>query len=1243
MQKQRAAAEKQSNDAERALWIELENLRISLTNALEVFFDLKYPGWRGHPYSDQLIYMFLSPLFYYTPTDLVSLEKWISDQSKTFTSFLDDIYKTITNIRNLNGSVPQPPKSGKDLLDGYDSVGALRKARDDARDAYANYLESWQAFKTGKAPLATTSFTRRANHTFWLSTADNVTIHLLRHDDAARPRELGTFTLAGDGRAVTATSDTKRWNLSRQTPRHSSPSINSYEIKTSKHKGLDLEGLPNLLGRVHQAHFYSEHWWGQPITGDSPRPFFIGKSNEVEVALPLVNQTSGTDASSNHETDTSRALFGSDPMLEQKSFGLDGFVASLGPHISPNWLYCFEPFNHPFVHSLIKRLERDGVDGLLTTSAQNPAGNDGGEYNGHFDTLFNPAAALVAYPYSPYDVDFRPQGSYSPYNWELFFHVPYLVASRLMQDARYDDARRWLHYIFDPTTSSKEEIPARFWKLQPFRENTDTPECFPAYDRAMRPEPASVVNSVMAQIDQWNRYPADPHRIARLRTSAYQKAIVFKYLDNLIAWADSLFTQDTIESINQATQLYVFASHLLGPRPQHVPQKNPPPSFTYGQLRGHLDEMSDMVAEVESMLHPQVTKRPLCLPASAASSLLGINHFPVAWQNGQTPNVTSAPLAFCVPPNTKLLTYFDTIDDRLFKIRHCMNIEGVVQQLPLFQPPIDPALLVRAAAMGLDISSILSDLSAPLPFHRFAVILQKALELCAELKSLGGQLLSALEKQDAEALALLRATHDASVLKAVLQIKTQQVKEAETNQAALQKSRDITQAKYDYYASREYMNAHESSQISSMQAENDLQTATAILHEVSAASAYEVPTFSIGPTGMGVHGTADFGGLAVGGSVDQIGEGMSIAAQALHSGATIAGIQGGFDRRQDDWGFQKDLATREFAQIDQQLAATAIRIAMANLEVTNQQLQIDNAQKIEDTLRTKYTNTELYSWMVTQISTTYYQAYKVAYDLAKRAERCYQYELGVSSSNFIQFGYWDSLRKGLFAGERLALDLKRMDASYLQTNRREYEITRQISLVLQDPQAFVDLRRQGWCEFDLPEEFFDADYPGHYFRRIKSVGLTLPCVAGPYTPINCTLTLLSSHVRTSALPGSKYPEENAPNDSRFSHNYGAIQSVATSHGQNDTGLFEVNFRDERYLPFEGTGAVSRWRIELPPDCNAFDFDTLADVVIKLSYTARDGGKPLADAARHRCARAGMRLIRRMVLPDDATPSLPGSL
>jgi hypothetical protein len=56
---------------------------------------------------------------------------------------------------------------------------------------------------------------------------------------------------------------------------------------------------------------------------------------------------------------------------------------------------------------------------------------------------------------------------------------------------------------------------------------------------------------------------------------------------------------------------------------------------------------------------------------------------------------------FGIPKNDELLAYWDTVGDRLYKIRHCMNIEGVVRQLALFEPPLDPGLLAKAAALSL--------------------------------------------------------------------------------------------------------------------------------------------------------------------------------------------------------------------------------------------------------------------------------------------------------------------------------------------------------------------------------------------------------------------------------------------------------------------------------------------------------------------------------------------------------------
>src|SRR5262247_336801 len=115
---------------------------------------------------------------------------------------------------------------------------------------------------------------------------------------------------------------------------------------------------------------------------------------------------------------------------------------------------------------------------------------------------------------------------------------------------------------------------------------------------------------------------------------------------------------------------------------------------------------------------------------------------------------------------------------------------------------------------------------------------------------------------------------------------------------------------------------------------------------------------------------------------------------------------------------------------------------MTAKELKNHQTQIDNAREVEEVLGDKYTNEELYGWMIGQLSTVYFQSYQLAYDLAKRAERAFRVELGLTDSNFIQFGYWDSLKKGLLAGEKLHYDLKRMEMAYLDQNKREYEITK---------------------------------------------------------------------------------------------------------------------------------------------------------------------------------------------------------
>jgi hypothetical protein len=85
--------------------------------------------------------------------------------------------------------------------------------------------------------------------------------------------------------------------------------------------------------------------------------------------------------------------------------------------------------------------------------------------------------------------------------------------------------------------------------------------------------------------------------------------------------------------------------------------------------------------------------------------------------------------------------------------------------------------------------------------------------------------------------------------------------------------------------------------------------------------------------------------------------------------------------------------------------------------------------------------------------------------------------------------------------------------AYLEEHRREYELAKHVSLAMLNPIALVRLKEEGRCEIELPEALFDLDYPGHYFRRIKSVRITIAAVTGPYTTLSCTLRLLRSSIR----------------------------------------------------------------------------------------------------------------------------------
>jgi len=517
----------------------------------------------------------------------------------------------------------------------------------------------------------------------------------------------------------------------------------------------------------------------------------------------------------------------------------------------------------------------------------------------------------------------------------------------------------------------------------------------------------------------------------------------------------------------------------------------------------------------------------------------------------------------------------------------------------------------------LSIGDVLSDLQAPLPHYRFQTMLQKANEILSDVKSLGGALLSALEKKDAEELSILRANHEVSVNTSLKQIKEKSIKEAEENTLALEIQKGLANNKNLYYDAlvNDGWYDGEKSQITLMGIALVADVVSAALKLASGVTK-PIPQFTIGVAGVSSPVVmAETGGEQASGAIDTAAGVIQILASIADRGASMASIVSSYQRRNREWEFQRGQANIEIEQIEKQIESAKIREEIALKELESHDLQIKNSKEVETYLKSKYTDSELYQWMLSQINGLYYQSYQMAYKLAKQAERTYQHELGINAedSNFIQFGHWDSAKKGLMAGERLQMDLRKLELAYLEGNKRELELTKHISIRQLNPLALLLLKTTGTCVLQIPEWLFDMDCPGHYMRRIRSVALSIPSVTGPKTSVNCSLSLQKSSVRTSPLlSGGEYGRQEE--DNRFNDYYGAIQSVVTSSGQNDSGLFETNLRDERYLPFEYSGAISTWQLELPAEIRQFDYETITDVIIHLRYTARQGGGVLGAGA-----------------------------
>lgn len=742
-------------------------------------------------------------------------------------------------------------------------------------------------------------------------------------------------------------------------------------------------------------------------------------------------------------------------------------------------------------------------------------------------------------------------GANALYFWELFYYAPMLIAQRLLQEQSFDDAGRWLRYVFSPEGYGGDA--GRHWNTRPLLEDT-----------------------------RWNDTPldsTDPDAVAQSDPMHYRVATLMRLLELLTARGDHAYRQLERDTLAEAKMWYVQALALMGDEAVTRPAVWAAPTLkdAAGKVVNRLQAMEDRQASPVRILSAQP------YTASALTRL------------------------FNPQQNARWQAIRQDLMQRLYNLRHNLTLDGQPLTLPLFATPADPAALLSAAAAA-------GKGGTPLPtgrelgLHRFPQALESARNMTGQLMQFGNALSGVIERQDAEAMAVLMQTQGKALMVQSVAMQKKTLEELGAEAKALAASLAGALKRQDYYSRLydENISAGEGFALGARVTAGAMQAASRPLMAAGAAANMAPNIF-----GMAVGGS-QWGSIpfAAGMALESIATGMMTAADGAAQGEM-------YRRRREEWGMMRDNAEKEVEQLTAQQASLAVRTEAAGLQLTYLETQQAHNEAQLALMQRKFSNQALYNWLRGRLSALYFQFYDLTVSRCLRAEKSFMWETGETRS-FIKPGAWQGTYAGLLCGEALMLNLAAMESAYQKWEARALEVERTLSLgeryAKLSAKAFslkdsiqsqlasgkgeagsgddtVSLK-DGILSVSVGLKGLDlaSDYPAGMklgkVRRIKQISVTLPALLGPYQDVQAVL----GYTGTSPLARG-------------------CSAIAVSRGMNDSGQFQLDFNDGKYLPFEGidisdTGTLT---LRFPNATGAQKalLASLSDIILHVRYTIRD--------------------------------------
>lgn len=563
---------------------------------------------------------------------------------------------------------------------------------------------------------------------------------------------------------------------------------------------------------------------------------------------------------------------------------------------------------------------------------------------------------------------------------------------------------------------------------------------------------------------------------------------------------------------------------------------------------------------------------------------------------------------FCVPQNPILSPLYERASINLFKLNHCMNIAGMKRDLQPYAAATDsssgmPTLGQQGQWNLPGVYNRIGNKLLP-TLYRYAFLINRAKELTQLAMQIEASLLAALEKRDEESLRLLQARQ--SVEMAQMSVRLQDLRVTEAFQgivlAGLQQDRSTLQANYYQgllsggmlYSESLALDLLEKSKTSQYAAAGNYFAAAAI-HATLAPLAFLQVFEGKNPGYYAAEQTAA--------ALSATGSGLSAISGALSTESSMLSTQASYDRRTQDWAFQKKLAEQDLVIGAQQIQLAKIHTQIAQQEREISIQQVAQAQEILQFLLNKTTGYALYDWMVGILKQSYNYFLQMATATARLAENQLSFERQETAPAIIQTNYWnmpgytgsESKELGLTGSTRLMTDLSKLDQYALDTDQRKSHFMVRLSFAQFFPLELQQLRETGQMTFATTLQMIEERFPGAYLCQIKEVALSVIALTDPVEGIKAML--YSSGVSRVVVGPYTFQTINI--------NRSPEMNVYSGAAIDNTGRFDL-IADQSatmFLPFENAGFETLWQLDLPRNANAFNFESIADVIISIKCTA----------------------------------------